>query len=130
VVAGHVGRGRLFLDPAKQHDDLRLLRQAIKKRWEIPAEFREIIVGRLRDIVADGDDDIALKAISEIRQLESQNQKDEHKVLDVSISARNDELDAIAADLGVEIGIIEAASRQTEGGIARTESNGGTAANE
>ena len=120
------GKGRLFLDPNKTHDDLRLLRMAVRKRWDISEDFRKIALARLAMIVSTGDDDIALKAIAEVRQLESQNQKDEHKVLDVSISARNDELDAIAADLGVEIGVIEAASRQTEGGVDRTERDGGT----
>jgi hypothetical protein len=99
---------------------------AVRKRWDISEDFRKIALARLAMIVSTGDDDIALKAIAEVRQLESQNQKDEHKVLDVSISARNDELDAIAADLGVEIGVIEAASRQTEGGVDRTERDGGT----
>ena len=120
------GKGRLFLDPNKTNDDLRLLRMAVRKRWDISEDFRKIALARLAMIVSTGDDDIALKAIAEVRQLESQNQKDEHKVLDVSISARNDELDAIAADLGVEIGVIEAASRQTESGVDRTERDGGT----
>lgn len=50
---------------------------------------------------------------------EAQNQKDEHKVIDVSVTTRNDNLDAIAADLGIEIGFIEAiegeTNRSTEG---------------
>lgn len=50
------GRGRLLLDNEKAHDDLRLLRRAIKKRWDIPEEFRGIIVGRLREIIEGGDD--------------------------------------------------------------------------
>lgn len=110
------GRGRLFLDPAKQHDDLRLLRRAIKKRWEIPDEFRDIIVGRLRDIIETGtDDDIALKAIAEARHLEAQNQKDEHKFVDVQLHKRDAELDAIAAELGVEVHLVEDAERSRGG---------------
>lgn len=118
------GKGRLFLDPAKQHDDLRLLRRAIKKRWEIPAEFRNVVVGRLRDLIEDGDPEIALKAIAEVRHLESQNQRDDHKVVDVSIAAGNFELDAIAADLGIEIGAIEAADRAATGGAIATQGDG------
>ena len=122
------GKGRLFLDPAKQHDDLRLLRRAIKKRWEIPAEFRDVVVGRLRDLIEDGDPEIALKAIAEVRHLESQNQRDDHKVVDVSIAAGNFELDAIAADLGIEIGAIEAADRAATGGAIATQGDGGATA--
>jgi hypothetical protein len=123
-VVDQSGRGRLFIDPAKQHDDIRLLRRAIKKRWEIPDEFRGIIVGRLREIIEHGDDEIALKAIAEARQIEAQNQKDEHKVVDVRISNRHAELDAIAADLGVDVGLIEAVSRKTSGGHSVTEGSG------
>jgi hypothetical protein len=123
-----MGRGRLFLDPAKQHDDLRLLRRAIKKRWQIPDEFRDVIVGRLRDIIVEADEEVALKAIAEVRHLEAQNQKDEHKLVDVSLSARNFELDAIAADLGVEIGIVEDASRKAEICTDRIEGDGGAGA--
>jgi hypothetical protein len=115
----------MFLDSAKQHDDLRLLRRAIKKRWDIPEEFRSIIVGRLRDIIESGDDEIALKAIAEARQLETQNQKDEHKIVDVSISTRHAELDAIAADLGIDVGLIEAVSRKAGSGDSLAQERGG-----
>ena len=120
-----MGRGRLFLDPAKQHDDLRLLRRAIKKRWEIPEEFRDVIVGRLRDIIMESDEATALKAIAEVRHMEAQNQKDEHKIVDVSISARNDRLDAIAADLGIDQGLIESVARETGGGDSGDAANAG-----
>jgi hypothetical protein len=106
------GKGRLFLDPAKQHDDLRLLRRAINKRWPIPEEFRGLIVGRLKTIITDGSDEIALKAIAQVRQLELQNQKDDHKAIDVELALRNTDLDAIASDLGIEVRVIEDASRK------------------
>ena len=118
------GRGRLFLDPAKQHDDLRLLRYAIKKRWEIPEDFRGLIVDRLRDVIENGDDEIALKAIAEARHLEAQNQKDEHKVIDVHVSARLNQLDALAADLGIEVGVVEDAARSAGGSDRSIEAKG------
>ncbi len=111
-------------DPAKQHDDLRLLRRAIKQRWEIPAEFRSVVVGRLRDLIMEGDPEIALKAIAEVRHLESQNQKDEHKAVDVSLRAEHDRLDEIARDLGIEVGLIEAAERQSGGSVGGVEAVG------
>jgi hypothetical protein len=127
-VVADSGKGRLFLDPAKQHDDLRLLRRAIKKRWEIPAEFRDVVVGRLRDLIAAGDPEIALKAIAEVRHLESQNQRDDHKVVDVSIAAGNFELDAIASDLGIEVGVVEDATRKAEIGTGQPQGDGGARA--
>ena len=119
------GKGRLFLDPAKKHDDLRLLRRAIKKRWEIPPEFRDIIVGRLREIIEGDDDEIALKAIAEARHLEAQNQKDEHKLVDVHLHAKITELAEIAGEIGVDIDIVEDAERSREGRPSITESDGG-----
>ena len=78
-----MGWGRLLLDPAKQHDDIRMIGMAIKKRWDISDDFRTIIVDRLRAVIQFTDDDeIAIKAIAKVRALESQNQKDEHKDLD------------------------------------------------
>lgn len=102
----------MFLDPAKQHDDLRLWRRAIRDRWDINDEFKQIAIQRLRDIVESGEDDMALKAISEARQMVAQNQKDEHKVIDVRVETRHDELSGIAADLGIDVSVIETAERE------------------
>ena len=52
---------------------------------------------------------------------EAQNQSDEHKVVDVAISERNNRLDALAADLGIEVGIIEAIEGQASRGDTTTE---------
>lgn len=77
------GRGSFLLDKSKTHDDLRMLQMSIKKRWDIPEDFRSVIIERLRYLIETGDDDeLALKAIGQVRLLESQNQKDEHKDLD------------------------------------------------
>lgn len=48
---------------------------------------------------------------------ESQNQSDEHKVVDIELRAEHDRLDAIAADLGIEIDFIEATARASGGGV-------------
>lgn len=55
---------------------------------------------------------------------EKQNQDDEHKVVDVRIANRHAELDAIAADLGIEIGLVEDAHRSSTGGTAAIEGGG------
>ena len=116
-----------MLDPSKQHDDLRLLRMAVRKRWDIPEEFRSIAIERLQRILEEGDDEIALKAIAEARHMESQNQKDEHKVVDVRVSLEHDRLDGIAADLGIDVGTIEAVTREAGGSVGRIEGQGESA---
>lgn len=96
-----------MLDPSKYHDDLRLLSMAVRKRWHIDDDFREVIVARLKSVIETGDDEIALKAITEARQLEAQNQKDEHKNLDdfsqlVLTLAAREGVDLAAIGLGDE----------------------------
>jgi hypothetical protein len=96
----------LLLDPAKQHDDLRLIRRAMKQRWEIPDTTRKLILDRITAIVTDGTDDLALKAIAEIRHMEAQNQKDEHKFAELKIQQHNTRMDDIAAELGIDPRIV------------------------
>jgi len=52
---------------------------------------------------------------------EAQNQVDQHKVIDVRIQQRNAELDAIAADLGIETSIVIDAQAASGGGNTGTE---------
>lgn len=109
---------RLLLDPAKQHDDLRLIRRAMRQRWEISAEMRDLIAGRLVGILQDGDDAIALKAIAEIRQMESQNQKDEHSKAVQALEQLHDQLASILDRATVGGAIVDA------GGDAQPHGNG------
>ena len=104
-----------MIDPSKQHDDLRLLRMAVRKRWDIPEEFRRIAVQRLAEIVDGGDDEIALKAIAEARHMEAQNQKDEHAKIDEF----NQRLLGLAERCGIDIALLgfgSAADCGAEGG--------------
>lgn len=59
-------------------------------------------MARLKAIVTEGDDEIALKAIAEARHMESQNQKDEHKKLDEFSQLIID----VATREGVDLGAI------------------------
>jgi phosphosulfolactate synthase (CoM biosynthesis protein A) len=52
---------------------------------------------------------------------EAQNQADEHKAVDVSLRTEHDRLDAIARDLGLEVGLVEAAEGQSSGGDSSVE---------
>lgn len=92
----------MLLDREKFHDDLRLLHMAIRQRWEIDDDFKAIAMARLKAIVTEGDDEIALKAIAEARHMESQNQKDEHKKLDEFSQLIID----VATREGVDLGAI------------------------
>ena len=111
-------------DDPKMHDDLRLLKRARRERWEIPEEFKATIVARLMNIVETAPDDLALKAISETRSLEQQNQKDDHKFVDARIQREHDRLDEIAADLGIERSLIESLTGEASSGDSVVEAGG------
>lgn len=79
--------------------DMRLIGMAIKKRWDISPETKKLIIDRLNSIVStNADDEVAIKAINQLRQMELQNQKDEQTA--VLQSDRNRFL-AIAERLGL-----------------------------
>jgi hypothetical protein len=73
---------------------------------------------RLACILEAGDDDIALKAIGELRQMEAQNQKDEHKFADIiAVQQQHARVDAIANELGVDQRLILDATATSGGSV-------------
>jgi hypothetical protein len=105
--ASTAGMGRLLEDRAKLHDDCRLIMSAIKKRWPIPDAMKEGLVNRIGRIITENpDDEVVIKAANVLRGMESSNQSDEHKVIDVRIQQRNVELDRIASELGIDQSLI------------------------
>lgn len=93
--------------------DTRLAERALVQRWPVKPEYREAMIRRLVRVIADPASS-AREVSAASRALlaaEGQNQQDEHKVIDVRVSTRHDQLDAIAADLGIDVGAIEDATR-------------------
>jgi hypothetical protein len=88
--------------------DTRMMERALTQRWPIKPEYRELIVKRMLRIIADPKSSPreVTSATKALLAAESQNQADEHKVVDLHVSTRHDQLDAIAADLGIEISLI------------------------
>ena len=105
---------QLFLDRSKLHDDLRLLGKALKQRWDIPEDFRQVIMSRLRDMVENSpDDEIVLKAIVQVRNMESQNQKDEHNKAVLALESLSNRISDLASRTGPAV-IVD----QSAGGTA------------
>ena len=100
--------------------DLQLLRQAM--RWNTSV-LREAMLETLPDDLKSNDPRIRNAARKIVLEMESQNQRDEHKVIDVRVVTRNDQLPGIAAELGVDFSLIESAARNASGGDSST---GGT----
>ena len=92
----------------------------MEQRWPIKQEYREALIKRLIRIIADpaSKPREVTAASRALLAAEGQNQADEHKVVDVHVSTRHDQLDAIAADLGIEVGIVIDAERKGIGSTA------------
>jgi hypothetical protein len=95
--------------------EMKLVNRAIRNRWDIPPEEMQKTMERafhLRDNAMDENTQMA--AVRSIVSMVGQNQKDEHKVIDVRVVTRNDQYDAIAAELGIDPDLIEHAARQAD----------------
>ena len=99
--------------------DTRMMARAVTQRWPISNEYRASIIRRLMRVLADpaSSPREVTAAAKALIAAESQNQSDEHKVVDIELRAEHDRLDAIAADLGIEIDFIEATARASGGGV-------------
>ena len=106
--------------------DTRMMAKALEQRWPISENARKAIVGRLLRIVADPHSSAreVTAASKALMAAEGQNQLDEHKVIDVRVTTRHDQLAGIAADLGIEVGAIEDAARKADCGIGSVEGSG------
>ena len=98
--------------------DTRMMARAIEQRWPIKPEIREAIVRRLLRVIADPQSTPreVTAASRAILAAEAQNQSDEHKLIDASIQRRDNELAAIAADLGIEACLVIDAERTSSAG--------------
>jgi hypothetical protein len=110
----------------------RMEARAMQQRWPIRDDYREALIKRnMKIILNPNSTERAVAAASKVMlAAEAQNQSDEHKVIDVRVTTRNDRLDGIAADLGLEIGLIEAAEREADLGIDRTQATSQPRANQ
>jgi hypothetical protein len=88
--------------------ETRMIARAIKQRWEVPDEIRPGLIKAMVRIVAGSDSSPREKitAFKAILSAEKQNQDDEHKLIDVQLQYRDDEILSIAAELGVDPAII------------------------
>ena len=103
--------------------EMRMIERAIKNRW-LTDDLKSDALAAIKRGLNCGDDRAEQTAVRNLIAMEAQNQKDEHKVIDVRVQTRYDELAGIAADLGIEVGAIEDAARQADCGIVGTEVEG------
>jgi uncharacterized Ntn-hydrolase superfamily protein len=100
--------------------EMRMIERAIKNRW-LTDNLKSDALAAIKRGLNCGDDRAEQTAVRNLIAMEAQNQKDEHKVIDVRVQTRHDELAGIAADLGIEVGAIEDAARQADCGIGGIE---------
>ncbi len=111
--------------------EARLINRAVVNRWDISPDEMQKTIERVIDLRDNAlDEATQMAAIRAIVSMVGQNQKDEHKVIDVRVVTRNDQYDAIAAELGIAPDLIEHAARQADIAAGRTEENATTNANQ
>lgn len=104
--------------------DARLYGRAIKSRWNVSDDVKQTVIETLEDIALNGKKDAArVSACNALLAAEAQNQKDEHKVVDIGIAKRNAELDAIADDLGISPDLVADAIGPSSNGDQAIESS-------
>lgn len=107
--------------------DMRMLERAIKNRW-LTEDLKEEAIETIRRGLRCGDSRAEQTAVRSLIAMEAQNQKDEHKVIDVRVVTRNDQIPAIAAELGIDLALVEDAARKAGSGIGGTESQSAASA--
>jgi len=97
--------------------DLRLLEMAVRRRFNIDTEkaAREV-----NELMSSPDPRVQLRALGIAALMESMNQKDEHKVIDGQLTARDSELSRIASDLGIDPRLIVDGSISTDSSVVGT----------
>lgn len=102
--------------------------RALEQRWPINDTARKAIIGRLLRVIADPESSTreVTAASRAILSAEAQNQADEHKLVDVSISNRNFELDEIAREIGVDLSVVVDAESHRTRSIDTVEVDRGT----
>lgn len=108
--------------------DVRMVQTALR-RFPTEILIEKAIQATLRGLES-GDPRAEASAVKNVIAMESLNQKDEHKVIDVRVQTRHDELAGIAADLGIEVSAIEDAERKADCGIGGAEVKSRPDANE
>lgn len=62
-----------------RRSDRRMVARAIKRRWKVPEEMKELLLSRAMQVLQTTDDDRAIVGIGRlVVQMEGQNQADEH----------------------------------------------------
>ena len=86
----------------------RMNSRAITQRWPIGDDLRAEVVAELRTVLQDpkASNREKLAAAKGLLAGEAQNQKDDHKILNVQSDKGPPDLNAIAADLGISPALI------------------------
>ena len=91
-----------------------MIQRAIRQRWLTTNELKADAMAAVQRGLNCGDERAEQRAIANLLAMEAQNQKDEHKVVDVQVATRHDQLAGIAADLGIEVSALEDATREAD----------------
>ena len=94
--------------------DLRMLEMAVRRRWNINTDAA---ANTVNELLSSSDERIRARAAAIASVMEGQNQKDEHKIIDVNLQYTNDRVSKIAAELGIDPALIVDAEGEASPGI-------------
>lgn len=96
--------------------DLRDYAMAARRRWPVSDEMKAAALQAAIDVLEIGNAREKIAAASLIATVEKQNQADEHKVVDVRTQQGDFDLASIAAEIGVDFGVVSNAEIARIGG--------------
>lgn len=97
---------------------------AIRKRWDISDEMREQVIDTVKQCLDSHDERTKLGALRVVAALESQNQKDEHKFVDVQLHSEHARLDVVSSELGIDASIVQRIANEAGRSIGGDEDEG------
>lgn len=82
----------ILADDSEVRGDLKMVQTAIKQRWPITDEMRQLAAERLQGLLASPDDRTAAKAAQVLLQMDTINQRDEHHKEDLEAKQNQSQL--------------------------------------
>ena len=104
----------LFQSEFKIHKDLGLLSRALKNRWNIDPEKLKGVAEVAVQLTKHPDERIAIKACQVVAAMAAQEQKDDHKYLDMVSASQRSERPSVTSYTQIQVGDLESVYKLLE----------------
>lgn len=97
----------LFQSEFKLHKDLSLLSRALKNRWNIDPDKLRGVAEKAVELTKHPDERIALKACQVVAAMAAQEQKDDHKYLDLVSASQRSQTPTVTSYTQIQVGDLD-----------------------